>query len=71
MGEITLIVLKYRHGATNGTFYNIFVECVNGEILQEPNKFGALNESVVRLDTHIPVVEATLIIWYLIISNSR
>ena len=63
--------LKYRHGATNGTFYNIFVECVNGDILQEPNNVGVLNESVVRLDTHIPVGEAILIIWYLNISNSR
>ena len=63
--------LKYRHGGTNGTFYNIFVECVNGEILQEPNNVGVLNASVVRLETHIPVAEAILRIWYLIISNSR
>ena len=48
-------------------FITFFVECVNGEILQEPNNVGALNESVVRLDTHIPVAEAILIIWHLII----
>ena len=48
-------------------FITFFVECVNGEILQEPNNVGALNESVVRLDDHIPVAEAILIIWHLII----
>ena len=52
-------------------FITFFVECVNGEILQEPNNVGALNESDVRLDTHIPVAEVILRIWYLIISNGR
>ena len=50
-------------------FITFFVECVNGEILQKPNNVGALNESVVRFDTHIPVSEAILIIWHLNISN--
>ena len=36
----------------------------NGEILQEPNNVGALNESDVRLDTHIPVAEVIRIIWW-------
>ena len=45
-------------------FITFFVECVNGEILQEPNNVGALNESDVRLDTHIPVAEVILIIWW-------
>ena len=42
-------------------FITFFVECVNGEILQEPNNVGSLsslNKSIVRLDTNIPVAEA-------------
>ena len=37
------------------------MECVNGEIFQEPNNVGSLsslNKSIVRLDTNIPVAEA-------------
>ena len=45
-------------------FITFFVECVNGEILQEPNNVGSLNESDVRLDTHIPVAEVIRIIWW-------
>ena len=45
-------------------FITFFVECVNGEILQEPNNVGALNESDGRLDTPIPVAKVILIIWW-------
>ena len=45
-------------------FITFFVECVNGEILQEPNNVGALNESDVRLDTHILIAEVIRIIWW-------